>query len=338
MTGALHSLAQKDLFIGTSSWKYPGWCGQLYDEQRYLHRGKFALSRFERDCLAEYAIAFRTVCLDAGYYRFPSPDYIGGLCAQVPDGFKFGIKVTDEITTRTFPNLPRHGAKAGQRNPHFLDADLFNSAFLASCAPHRDKVGLLIFEFSHLHPRDFERGRDFVTALDQFLGLLPPGWQYGVEIRNRGLLQPEYFAMLRQHGVAHVYNNWTRMPSVAEQITLPGSLTSDEFTAARFLLKPGRTYEQAVEAFSPYDRTHEINTEARTAAADLARMRLKAREERSTRPSFIFINNRLEGNALLTIMGILQNLGLLGEFLPGVPPAASLFETSDDVRGMGGLE
>ena len=43
----------------------------LYDEQRYLYRGKFAESRFERDCLEEYAQIFRTVCVDAGYYQFP---------------------------------------------------------------------------------------------------------------------------------------------------------------------------------------------------------------------------------------------------------------------------
>jgi uncharacterized protein YecE (DUF72 family) len=288
----------------------------LYEEQRYLHRGRFAESRFERDCLTEYAEIFRTVCLDAGYYRFPSPEYIRGLCAQVPDGFKFGLKVTDEITARTFPNLPRHGAKAGEKNVHFLDADLFAKAFLSSCAPCRDKIGVLIFEFSHLHPRDFERGRDFVEALGTFLSRLPGGWQYGVEIRNQNLLQPEYFDMLRTCGVAHVYNNWTKMPSVADQMRIPGSLTNDEFTAARFLLRPGRTYEQAVEAFSPYEQTREINEEARRAATELALMRLKAREEHRTRPSFVFINNRLEGNALLTIVAILQNLGLLSEFLP----------------------
>ncbi len=47
--------------VGTSSWKYPGWCGQLYDEQRYLTRGKFSEANFERECFAEYARTFATV-------------------------------------------------------------------------------------------------------------------------------------------------------------------------------------------------------------------------------------------------------------------------------------
>ena len=101
MKQALAALAERNVFLGTSSWKYPGWTGLLYDEQRYLYRGKFAESRFERDCLEEYAQVFRTVCVDAGYYQFPSPQYIAGLCAQVPDGFRFGFKVCDEITART---------------------------------------------------------------------------------------------------------------------------------------------------------------------------------------------------------------------------------------------
>ena len=306
---AMAALAAQNIFIGTSSWKYSGWRGQLYDEQRYIYRGKFAESRFERDCLVEYAEVFHTVCVDAGYYRFPTPQFIDGLVKQTPPGFKFGFKVTDEITARTFTKLPRHGDRAGKRNEHFLDAELFQKAFLSSCEPHRDRIGVLIFEFSHFHPRDFERGRDFVDMLDRFLGELPQGWQYGIEIRNRNLLQAEYFDMLRKHNVTHVFNNWSHMPSVAEQIKMDGAFTSDEFTASRLLLKPGRSYEDAVKLFSPYEETKEIADDARAAAAELIRMRMEAAQSRQTKGSFVFVNNRLEGNALFTILGILSRLG-----------------------------
>ncbi len=320
MRETLASLAEQNVYLGTSSWKYPGWRGLLYDEQRYLYRGKVAETRFERDCLEEYGQIFRTVCIDAGYYQFPSPKFIDGLCAQVPDGFKFAIKVTDTITARTFPNLPRHGDRAGKRNEHFLNAELFQSAFLASFEKHREKAGLLIFEFSHFHPRDFERGRDFMEALDGFLGSLPQGWQYGVEVRNKNLLQPDYFAMLRRHGVTHVYNNWTKMPTVAEQMRLPDSLTCDAFTAARFLLKPGRTFEQAVEMFKPYDQTKDVYEEAREALATLIQMRKDAAAQGRSKPSFFFVNNRLEGNALKTILAVLKLTGA-GIRTPNPPPA-----------------
>ena len=312
LSQALEALARRNVFVGTSSWKYPGWVGQLYDEQRYLYRGKFAESRFERECLAEYAQVFRTVCVDAGYYQFPSPESMARWCAQVPEGFRFAFKVTDAITARTFPKLDRHGAKAGQRNPHFLDADLFRAAFLASLERHREKVGVLIFEFSHFHARDFERGREFVELLDGFLGRLPAGWQYGVEVRNRSLLQPEYLEVLAKHGVAHVLNQWTRMPGVAEQWRTPGVLSAGDFTAARFLLKPGRAYEDAVRAFSPYRETKEVSEEARATGTAMMADRLEAAEKGRTRPSYLLVNNRLEGNALLTIVAMLERLGLLG--------------------------
>src|SRR5580692_5683165 len=126
----LAQLAAKGVHIGTSSWKYPGWRGMLYDEQRYVYRGKFAESRFEKNCLAEYAEVFKTVCVDAGYYRFPDQRYIEGLVSQVSSDFLFTFKVTDEITLKKFNDLPRFGVRAGKANENFLNADLFAAAFV----------------------------------------------------------------------------------------------------------------------------------------------------------------------------------------------------------------
>jgi len=298
MAGKLAALATRNVFLGTSSWKYEGWLGQLYTAENYHFRGKLARSRFEANCLSEYSQVFRTVCVDAGFYRFPSTRYVDGLAAQVPDRFRLSFKVTDEITLKTFPRLPRHGERAGQANPGFLNAELFLNAFLDPLRPYRQKIGLLIFEFGHFYPRDFARGRDFVAQLDQFLAQLPSGWQYGVEIRNQNLLQPDYFEVLREHGVAHVFNSWTHMPGVTEQMGLPGSFTTD-FFAARFLLKPGRKYAEAVAAFQPYNQLGQEFPAGREALTQLISRPTPAR------PSFLFVNNRLEGSALATIAAVL---------------------------------
>lgn len=45
---AMASLAAKGVYIGTSSWKYPGWCGMIYDESKYITRGKVAGNRAKR--------------------------------------------------------------------------------------------------------------------------------------------------------------------------------------------------------------------------------------------------------------------------------------------------
>lgn len=299
----LAALAQAGVLVGTSSWKYPGWFGQVYDRQRYVWRGRYAQSRFERQCLAEYAEVFKTVCVDAAYYQFPDARSLGQMAAQVPEDFQFTFKVTDQITIKRFANLPRFGGRAGAPNPDFLSAELFASAFLEPCAAIRSQVGLLIFEFSRFGPADFARGRDFVAALDAFLERLPAGWPYGVEIRNRTFLRPEYFATLARRGVAHVFSSWEALPPLAEQLALPGSLTRPDLAAVRLLLRPGRCYADAVKLFAPYDRLKEPQPAARAAAAGLIRA-----VEQGGRPRrlFLFVNNRFEGNAPGTIAAILD--------------------------------
>ena len=175
----------------------------------------------------------------------------------------------------------------------------------APCEAFRSKIGPLIFEFSTFHKHEFEHGRDFVAALDQFFEALPQGWEYGVEIRNKTWLAPEYFAMLRSHGVAHVFNNWNRMPSVGEQLAMEGSETAD-FNVSRFLLKPGRTYEASVKQFSPYKEMQDRVDEARTAAEKI----LEASFVKKKR-GYLYVNNRLEGCAPMTIAAVLERLAPL---------------------------
>ncbi len=302
----LAALAAEGVYVGTSSWKYPGWMGMLYDESRYLWRGKVAKSRFEKICLSEYAEVFKTVCVDAAYYTFPSETYLTGLADQVPGDFQFGFKVTDTITIKKFANLARFGDRAGKPNEHYLNTRLFESAFLEPCESIRQNVGVLMFEFSRFYPSDYAHGRDFIADLDAFLGALPKGWPYAVEMRNQAWLVPDYFACLARHGVAHVFNSWDAMPPVDEQMAMPGSHTSPDLVAARFLLKPGRNYNAAVKTFEPYNQTREVNDPARQAGAALIR---EGVARKAKQKSFIFVNNRLEGNALNTIAAMVGPVG-----------------------------
>jgi uncharacterized protein YecE (DUF72 family) len=297
------ALAAKGVYIGTSSWKYEGWIEQLYTPSRYQYRGKVAKTRFERDCLSEYAEVFKTVSVDAAYYDFPRREYLHKLGDAVPDDFRFGFKVTDVVTIKKFPNLARFGAKAGQPNPNFLNAELFAGAFLKPCEEIRSKVGVLMFEFSRFWPGDYEHGRDFVSDLDTFLAKLPKGWPYSIEMRNRHWLAPEYFGCLARHGVTHIFNSWDAMPSVSEQMAMPNSRTNPSLITARFLLKPGRKYEEAVKTFQPYDKVKEPNPKAREAGRALIAEGKKAASGRET---FIYVNNRLEGNALETIDAMVE--------------------------------
>lgn len=288
--------------LGTSSWRYPGWCGLLYDEDRYLWGTHFSKQRFSDHCLEEYGTTFRSVCVDATYYALPRKRFLEGIVAQVPGDFVFSFKVPDEITIRTFPQVASFGARAGKGNDFFLSAELLETGFLSRLVPMKEQVGALIFEFSHFHPGEYEHGRDFVADLDAFFAKAPKGWRYAVEIRNANWLHPEYFAMLASHGVAHVYNQWTRMPTILAQMERhpPGS---DLFTVARFLLTPGRSHEWSREQFEPFHQLREIDPEAREAM----RLLIEAgKADGPERPAYLYVGNELEGNALHTIADVLE--------------------------------
>ena len=297
----IQSLARRNIFMGGSSWKYEGWLGQIYTRSRYESRGRFSKKRFEETCLSEYAGIFPTVCGDFAFYQFPPDDFWRNLFAQVPDGFRFAFKVPEQITCRIFPSHARYGAQGGGENPSFLDADLFRESFLRALEPYRSKTALLIFEFGAFSPRAFARPADFLDRLDPFLTKLPADFRYSVEIRNPDFLVADYFACLRSHNIAHVYNAWTKMPQLPEQIAIPDSRTAD-FLVTRALLRQGRPYEDAVRMFSPYSEVREANPFARQGIREILQI---AKEQNRT--TFIFINNRLEGNAPGTMVSILDD-------------------------------
>ncbi len=293
------------MYFGTSSWKYPGWVGQLYQRDRYLGRGgKFSPARFDRECLAEYAEVFPSVCGDFAFYQFYQQSFWDRLFAQVPPAFRFGFKAPEQITCPQFPNHPRYGAHAGQVNPDFLNPDLFARGLLERLEPYRDQVGYLVFEFPQFHAATTESNARFVDQLDRFLGQLPARFPYSVEIRTRNLFGPGYLACLARHQVGHVFNSWTRMPALDEQLDQAGSLTAD-LSVARLLLRPGRNYQEAVDRFEPYDRVQDPYPSGYRAAARLV---TAARARSKTQRIYLAVNNRFVGNSLHAIAAIIREL------------------------------
>ncbi len=302
LAASLAELARRGVFLCTSSWKYEGWLGQIYTESRYLTRGRFSQKKFEAECLAEYAEVFPTVCGDFSFYQFPSPEYWRRLFGSAPSTLRFAFKAPEDITVRIFPTHARYGARGGKENPNFLDAGLFSSAFAALLRPYARQVCAVIFEFGTFSKQAMPSLDHFLARLDAFLQALPPDFRYAVEIRNPEYLTPEYFACLKARNVAHTFNAWTRMPEVAAQIRLPGAFTAD-FTVVRALLRQGRNYERAVDTFAPYREIQDPNPSTREAIREIIR-HAKARNQEA----YIYVNNRLEGNAPGTIQAIVEEL------------------------------
>lgn len=281
--------------FGTSTWTYDGWAGDVYYRP---YRGAQPARRLEE--YARYPL-FDTVGIDSAFYEPPSEQVLGAYAKALPRGFLCVSKVWDRITAKRFNQDQRWGSLAGQVNPDFLNADLFNDAVLGPYArAFRDHAGCFVFEFQAMRGKDLPDPGQWAEQLDAFFRKLPAGFRYAVELRNPELLTDLHGLLLRRHGVAHVFNSWTEMPPIGRQLELPWTFPAD-FTVARALLRPGRTYAEAVKAFEPYDRIREPQPELRR---DL--LRLMAEAVRRRIEALILVNNRAEGNAPGTIRAIAE--------------------------------
>lgn len=298
----LARLAERGILMGTSSWKYEGWLGQIYTPDRYCTRGRFSAKKFEDTCLEEYAETFPIVCGDFSFYQFPSEEYWRKLFASAPGSLRFAFKVPEEITVKVFPSHARYGRRAGLENPNFLDFELFRAMFLEMLRPHSRRAIVLLFEFGQMPKKSMPDVDAFLERLVPFLDQLPEGPRYAIELRNAEFLTRDYFEALQERGVAHIFNAWTRMPDLPTQSAMPQAHTAD-FTVVRALLRQGRAYEDAVKSFSPYERIQDPNVESRDALRALIQRSLGLGQ-----PAYIFVNNRFEGNAPSTIEAVIEGI------------------------------
>ena len=299
---ALAARLPPEVRFGASSWNYPGWKGLVYQRD---YEGRGASARM----LEEYARfpLFRTVGIDSSFYAPPTEAVLASYAEHLPPGFPCVSKVWNQLTVHTFSKA-QDKARAGQVNPDFLNPDLFLEAVYEPYQRHfADHAGPFVFEFQTIGRGSGVTAERFAARLDEFFSALPREGTYAVELRNEEFLTPMYFAVLREHGVAHVFNSWTRMPPIGDQLDLPGAV-SGPFLVARALLRPGRSYDEAVDAFAPYDRILEPSAPLRR---DLVRLIETAVHTRI--PAYLLVNNRAEGSAPLTVAEVLRML----------PPAAA---------------
>jgi uncharacterized protein YecE (DUF72 family) len=286
--------------FGTSTWTYEGWQGQVY-------RRQYAKSRFAQECLGEYCQyqynhepLFRTVGNDATFYRPATANQLRRYLNQIPEDFEMCCKVWEEITIPTYANQARYGVRAGQPNPRFLDATLFNDFVLT---PYREVMfgphaGPFLFEFQ----RHGMTAEEFAGRLDGFFSQLPKDFRYAVEIRNAGLLGPLYQDVLARHGVAHVYNHWSYMPSLLHQHQRMGTFTAP-FTVLRLLTPLNMSYEAAKKRAEPYTKIVGELPDMRKETVKLVKQAVA-----ENRQAYVLVNNRSEGNAPLTVQALDEQL------------------------------
>ncbi len=297
----------QNVFLGTSSWSFPGWQGIVYADA-------CSESMLAREGLRAYAQhpLLRLAGIDRGYYQpLPSSDF-ARYASQVPAGFRFLVKAPAMVTDATL--RAERGAPV-EANPHFLDATLAAEQFvepaLRGLGAH---AGPLLFQLPPL-PREMSTGAGghaTIERLGTFFGALPRRVGehvplYAAELRNAEMLTPRFIRMLRDAGVRLTIGVHARMPAAARQSAALRALDALEDEGddwrlkgplvVRWNLHSGFRYDDAKSRYAPFDRLIDPDIATRGTLVHLVHVAMK-----SGQASYIVANNKAEGSAPLTLI------------------------------------
>jgi uncharacterized protein YecE (DUF72 family) len=175
------------LRLGTSSWSCKDWIGTVYPRRSA-----------PKDFLPAYAARYDTVEIDSTWYRSPSEYLVRKWVRDTPEGFLFSAKVPRTIT----------------HEKGLVDCQVELSEFLEKMDILGDRLGPLLFQF----PYGF-KATEFDT-LESFLGTLPSGYRFVVEVRHRSWLEDRLFHLLERHGIPLALIDHPWMPRL-DRITGP---------------------------------------------------------------------------------------------------------------------
>lgn len=287
------------LHLGTSSWHFPGWAGQVWD-RAYPEP---LLSRAGLGAYARHPL-LRSVSLDRAFYRpLPQAEY-AALAAQVPGDFRFVVKAPALLTDAQRRDATTGAALAD--NPGFLDAALAAEAVAAPAAAGLGaRLGVLVLQLSPLPARWLHdpaalhaRLVACVQAMRGPLQRHAPEALLALELRDPALLTPDLAALLREHGMRYTLGLHDRMPAIDAQLpmlraTWPGDLV------CRWNLQRGQRYADARDRWAPFDRMQAPDEPTRHTLARVMRATLEAGHR-----VFVTINNKAEGSAPASVAAL----------------------------------
>ena len=301
---ALAAALPRHVYIGTSSWTYPGWAGLVWDQA-------YAEPLLSKHGLAAYSQhpLMRTVSLDRTFYRPLSASQYAAYAAQVPDDFRFVVKAPSIVTDTM---VRAEAGRALQPNPQFLNPELAVQEFVQPALEGlQHKIGALVFQLSPLTPpllgqlpQVLERLRLMLSALPALHPVAPDG-VIAVEVRDPEFIGPELVDVLRASGAVYCLGLHAKMPSIQEQLPMLRKLWPAPMVC-RWNLNPihgAFGYEDARVLYSPYDTTVDEDLDTRQA---LARVALAT--ARAGLPAYITISNKAEGSAPLSVLELAREI------------------------------
>jgi uncharacterized protein YecE (DUF72 family) len=174
--------------VGIGGWTYEPWRGTFYPADLPQSRQLSYASR-----------RLGTIEINGTFYRTQKPDSFRRWAAESPDGFVFSVKASRYATGR--PRL----AEAGPSIERFFTSGVIELG---------DKLGPVLWQLPPNKRFDAE-------DLAAFLRLLPSSVEgrrvrHALEVRHASFQSPQLISLLRSHGVAVVFTDSLKYPSIAD--------------------------------------------------------------------------------------------------------------------------
>jgi len=304
---ALAQTLPSHLRLGTSSWNYPGWAGLVWDGE-YPETN---LSRFGLTAYAKHPL-FRTVSVDRGFYRPLNVAQFAEYASQVDQDFRFVVKAPSLITDA----LIRDESGRGMRpNAHLLNAEEAVQMFVEPALEglgHR--LGALVFQISPLPNTWLARMPELINRLHHLLKAIPafrhiaPDGVVAVEVRDPQWLTPQFVDALRDTGATYCMGLHAKMPTITEQLPILRALWPGPLVC-RWNLNPlhgAYGYEDAQQAYSPYDKIIDPDLETRVTLAKVIAGTANAGQN-----VYVTLSNKAEGSAPLSVIALAKAINQL---------------------------
>lgn len=177
-----------ELYVGTSGYSYKEWKGTFYPEKLP-----------EKAMLGFYAQHFTSCEINATFYRMPSVSTLLKWASEVPESFRFGLKLSQRITHQ------KRLKEAGELVEYFTKT-------ARELGP---KLGPILVQLPPNLKRDDAR-------LVAFLELVPPDLLLAFEFRHDSWAAPEVQAILQNRRAALVLSDDEEEAVEGQTLPKPG--------------------------------------------------------------------------------------------------------------------
>lgn len=179
LPGGPRALWRMVVHVGCSGWFYSHWRGVFYPPQDPSTNLWFGY----------YANVFKTVELNAPFYRWPTPATVRRWKREAPPGFVYSVKVNQAIT----------------HERRLVRTKALIESFYGIAATLEEKMGCFLFQFPPSYKYTPSRLRSLVTQLD-------PTWRTAVEFRHRSWWRPAVYRAFAERGLIFCAVSAPRLP------------------------------------------------------------------------------------------------------------------------------